>query len=145
MNEEVKKDKIMYECMVSLKSAKYDTLLSLTEKHLFFKKKKGLFQKKYKVIKDILITDIKVIKNKVKIEQDNNKIIVHTKDTEIYFTCESAAEAKKLVTEISNAALGGSSFKRFKDKSTKVISDVSKAIEAVGSIAEAASEFYEKK
>ena len=145
MNEEVKKDKIMYECMVSLKSAKYDTLLSLTEQHLFFKKKKGLFQKKYKVIKDILITDIKVIKNKVKIEQDSNKITVHTKDTEIYFTCKSAAEAKKLVTEISNAALGGSSFKRFKDKSTKVISDVSKAIEAVGSIAEAASEFYEKK
>ena len=53
---------VRYEGMVSFKKDKFDVLLTINENGLLFQKK-GLFNKKYKVVKEIVIKDIKVLKD----------------------------------------------------------------------------------
>lgn len=136
---EVQNDNVIFECMVSLKNEKYDTLLSLNDKHLLFKKKKGLFKRKYKVIKDILITDIKVVNDKVKIEQKKNKITVYTKDAEVCFTCEKFIDAKKVEEEINKIILGENFLERTVKIGGKVLKNV---VQTAGVVAVAATGIY---
>ena len=52
--------KARYQCMVSLSNnGKYEVLLTINDNNLIFEKKKGLFNKQYKVFKEIVIKDIK--------------------------------------------------------------------------------------
>lgn len=141
-NNEIKTNKIIFECMISLKSDTYDILLSLTEKNLLFEKKKGLFHKKYKIVNDILITDIKVVNDKVQIKQSKNKIIIYTRNDEIYFTCESVIEAKKLVEEINKLILGENFLDRTVKKGVKVLNVTKNVAKAVGLVAVATAGAY---
>ena len=95
-----KKDKILFETTVALKKDDYDTLLTLTEKQLLFQKKKGLIQKKNKVVKTIEISDIKIIKGKVHIERQEEKVILHLKDNNFEFICSDKKESKRCLSDI---------------------------------------------
>ncbi len=134
-SNEVNTNPIIFECMVSLKNNQYDTLLSLTEKDLLLQKKKGLFHKKYKVIHDILITDIKVVKDEVKVKQDKNKVTICTQNDEMYFTCENVMDAKKLVEEINKLILGEDFLMRTAKKGAKVMNFAKNTVQAVGLVA----------
>lgn len=107
MNDEVLvKEKILFEGIVSYKSKKFDTLLTLNAKHLILEKKKGFIKKKYVVVKDILLEDIKVIKDDVKIENKKDVVTITLKDENVIFECETVKEAKKIVSEIKNILVG---------------------------------------
>lgn len=134
-NNAVKPNNIIFECMVSLQNNKYDILLSLTEKNLLLKKKKGLFHKTYKVIIDILITDIKVVNEKVRIEQNKNRVTIYTQNDEFHFNCENVVDAKKLIEEINKLILGEGSFERSTKKVVKVMNKTKHIAQVVGSVA----------
>ena len=68
---------VRYEGMVSFKKDKFDILLTINENSLLFQKK-GLFNKKYKVVKEIVIKDIKVLKDVALVEYNNGKMTIHT-------------------------------------------------------------------
>ena len=142
-NNEVKTDNIIFECMIALKNEKYNVLLSLTEKDLFFKKKKGIFQKKYKIINDISINNIKVINEKVKIEQKKNKITIYTQDDEVCFFCENVIDSKRIVEEINKLILGENFLKRTSKKGVKALNIVKDTAKVVGGLAIASAGAYE--
>ena len=134
-NSEIKSNNIIFECMVSLKNDKYDTLLSLTEKNLLLKKKKGLFHKTYKVINDILIEDIKVVNEKVKINQNKNRVTIYTQNDEIYFTCENVTDTKKLIENINKLVLGEDFLERTTKRGVKLMDTTKKIAETIGVVA----------
>ena len=68
-----------YQCMVSLSNnGKYEVLLTINDNNLVFEKKKGLFNKQYKVFKEIVIKDIKVLKDVALVEYNNGEMTIHT-------------------------------------------------------------------
>lgn len=104
--ETKKKDKVMYEGYVSLNNKDLDTLLIINESKLIFQKKKGLLIKKDVVIKEILLDDVKVIKNRTKIEVEKERVLIYTSSGEFKFSCEKEKDAKKVVSEIKNLLEG---------------------------------------
>ena len=104
--ETKKKDKVMYEGYVSLNNKDLDTLLIINESKLIFQKKKGLLIKKDVVIKEILLDDVKVIKNRTKIEVEKERVLIYTSSGEVKFSCEKEKDAKKVVSEIKNLLEG---------------------------------------
>lgn len=130
-----KEDKILFETTVALKKDGYDTLLTLTEKQLLFQKKKGLIQKKNKVVKTIELSDIKIIKGKVHIERQEEKVILHLKDNNFEFTCSDKKESKKLVDEISEAILGEDKIDRAINKADKTVQKLKKVANVIGDAA----------
>lgn len=141
-DENKSNNKILFEGMVALDNAKFDILLTITEKHLLFQKKKGIFKKKYKIIKDILIDDIKVIKDKVKIEQKKNKITIYTKDDKFDFACNNMIEAKKIIEEINELILGENFLERASKKGIKVLNFAKNTVKIVGGVALATAGVY---
>ena len=105
-SENLVKEKILFECAVSANNKQFDTLLILSNLKITFEKKKGLIKKKYVTVDEVLLEDIKIIKNKVSIEQDNSKVTLNLKEDKVYFYCESEKEAKKIVSEIKKILLG---------------------------------------
>lgn len=135
-------DKIVLEKMVSFGNDKYDVLLTITKKAITFSKKKGLFKKKYKVVNTILISDIKIINDKVKIEQEKNKIILYTNDSKIIFMGNNILETKKIVEEIKKIASGDNFLERLSKKGIKVLNVTKKSAKIIGSVALAAAGTY---
>ena len=91
--ENLVKEKILFECAVSANNKQFDTLLILSNMRITFEKKKGLIKKKYVTVDEVLLEDIKLIKNKVSIEQENSKVTLNLKEDKVYFYCESEKEA----------------------------------------------------
>ena len=142
MDGDIIKDKVMFEGLVAYKNNKFDTLLTINEKHLLFEKKKGLLKKKYVVVKDVLLDDIKVIKDNVKIEQKKYDVTISLKNENVLFTCESVREAKKVVSEIKKILVGDAKKGKFMKiaKGTAGVIGAAVASGVVGDVVEAIKE-----
>src|SRR5574344_1353294 len=93
-------EKILYEVLVKYIGSKFDTKLILTDKRIIFERKKGLFNKKYKIVDEINISDIRLNKNKLLIKNTGSTVVIEA-NTKIYkFVCGSVIEAKLLIEEI---------------------------------------------
>ena len=130
-----KEYKILFETTVALKKDDYDTLLTLTEKQLLFQKKKGLIQKKNKVVKTIALSDIKIIKGKVHIERQEEKVILHLKDNNFEFICLDKKQSKKLIDEITEAILGEDKIDRAINQADKAVQKIKKVANVIGDAA----------
>lgn len=95
---------VRYEGMVSFKKDKFDVLLTINENSLFFHKK-GLFNKKYKVVKEIVIKDIKVLKDVALVEYNNGKMTIHTMNDVFEFFVKDEEDANK-ITNLIRETLG---------------------------------------
>lgn len=95
---------VRYEGMVSFKKDKFDILLMINENSLLFQKK-GLFNKKYKVVKEIVIKDIKVLKDVALVEYNNGKMTIHTMNDVFEFFVKDEETANK-ITNLIRETLG---------------------------------------
>lgn len=95
---------VRYEGMVSFKKDKFDVLLTINENSLLFQKK-GLFNKKYKVVKEIVIKDIKVLKDVALVEYNNGKMTIHTMNDVFEFFVKDEEDANK-ITNLIRETLG---------------------------------------
>lgn len=95
---------VRYEGMVSFKKDKFDVLLTINENSLLFHKK-GLFNKKYKVVKEIVIKDIKVLKDVALVEYNNGKMTIHTMNDVFEFFVKDEETANK-ITNLIRETLG---------------------------------------
>lgn len=95
---------VRYEGMVSFKKDKFDVLLTINENGLLFQKK-GLFNKKYKVVKEIVIKDIKVLKDVALVEYNNGKMTIHTMNDVFEFFVKDEEDANK-ITNLIRETLG---------------------------------------
>lgn len=95
---------VRYEGMVSFKKDKFDVLLTINENSLLFQKK-GLFNKKYKVVKEIVIKDIKVLKDVALVEYNNGKMTIHTMNDVFEFFVKDEETANK-ITNLIRETLG---------------------------------------
>lgn len=95
---------VRYEGMVSFKKDKFDILLTINENSLLFQKK-GLFNKKYKVVKEIVIKDIKVLKDVALVEYNNGKMTIHTMNDVFEFFVKDEEDANK-ITNLIRETLG---------------------------------------
>ena len=95
---------VRYEGMVSFKKNKFDVLLTINENSLLFQKK-GLFNKKYKVVKEIVIKDIKVLKDIALVEYNNGKMTIHTMNDVFEFFVKDEEDANK-ITNLIRETLG---------------------------------------
>lgn len=95
---------VRYEGMVSFKKDKFDILLTINENSLLFQKK-GLFNKKYKVVKEIVIKDIKVLKDVALVEYNNGKMTIHTMNYVFEFFVKDEEDANK-ITNLIRETLG---------------------------------------
>lgn len=95
---------VRYEGMVSFKKDKFDVLLTINENSLLFHKK-GLFNKKYKVVKEIVIKDIKVLKDVALVEYNNGKMTIHTMNDVFEFFVKDEEDANK-ITNLIRETLG---------------------------------------
>lgn len=92
---------VRYECMVSLKNnGKYDVLLTVNDNNIVFEKKKGLFNKQYKVFKEIVIKDIKVLKDVAMVEYVNGEMTIHTNNEIFKFYLKDEEDVTKITNLI---------------------------------------------
>ena len=95
---------VRYEGMVSFKKDKFDVLLTINENSLLFQKN-GLFNKKYKVVKEIVIKDIKVLKDVALVVYNNGKMTIHTMNDVFEFFVKDEETANK-ITNLIRETLG---------------------------------------
>ena len=134
--------KIIYEVMISLKNNKFDILLSINENHLLFQKKKGIINKKYRIIKDILLKDIKIVNGKVKIEQKKNNIVIYTNNEKVEFKCNNSIEGKLIVEHINKLLLKENFLERTSRKGIKILNITKNTAKIVGGVALAVAGTY---
>ena len=135
-------NEVLYESMVSYNNKKFDTLLEVTDKKLIFSKKKGLFHKKYKVIDELLIDDIKVVNGKAKIKQKRNKVIIYTRDDKIEFSSSNIIETFKVMEKIINQRIGQDFIERATNRGKKVIGIATKVVTGTVGLAVGTVEAY---
>lgn len=109
-------ENILLEMFVKLENEKNDTLLTITEKNIYFEQKKGIIKKKYKRVKRVLIDNIKIVKDKVKVEREKNKVAIYTKNDRICFTCSNIIDTTKVIELITKQRLGSGLLERFSKK-----------------------------
>ena len=98
-NEEVK---IRFEGKVEFLNESKDYLLTVTDTSLIFKEIKDLMNKDYKIVKEIIIKDIKNINNTAMVEYENKKMTIHTRDEIFSFICVSDEEASRILNIIKD-------------------------------------------
>lgn len=91
---------LRFEGMVGLKKDKNDIILKINDTSLLFEKK-GVFTKEYKLFKEIVIKDIKVLKDIPMVEYNDGEMTIHTVN-EIFKLYCSYEIHKKIMTEIKN-------------------------------------------
>ena len=125
-------ERIIFETVVKYGKSKCDILLKLTKYNLILEKKKGLFKKKYKVIENIRIDDIKVVGDKVKIEHKKKvlKIYTNEKDFEIIFNSNN--ETRKIMDLIIELKTGSNLLERTSKKIVKISNAAKKSVKAIG-------------
>ena len=116
VKEEVKvTDTLLYEGNVSLDNGKLDTLLTIDTNHLLFKKKKGIFKKKYVVKKEIIIKDIKVNKGKIGVKINDKYLSILTNSEVFKFYCGSEDDAKKIYSILKKIIIVPETKKKIKN------------------------------
>lgn len=125
-------NEIVYEGVVKFVNSKSDILLTITKSYIIFKKKTGFFKKKYKIIKDILIKDIKIIKDKAQVIQKNSNIIISTSNESLEFVCSSIVEAKNIKEELNKIIFNDNLIGRISKKSIKIAKGIGSAAVSVG-------------
>ena len=124
-------EKILYEVLVKYIGSKFDTKLILTDKRIIFKRKKGLFNKQYKIVDEINISDIRLNKNKLLIKNTGSTVVIEA-NTKIYkFVCGSVIEAKLIIEEIIKIKTGENLLERTSGKVVKMSNVISKTVGAV--------------
>ena len=109
-----------YQCMVSLSNnGKYEVLLTINDNNLVFEKKKGLFNKQYKVFKEIVIKDIKVLKDVALVEYNNGEMTVHTNNEIFKFYLKDEEDATKITNLIRDTL--GLSFMKVVEKTGETL------------------------
>ena len=121
-----------------VKYNKKNTLLTIYENRITFEQLKGLFKKKYKVVDELLIEDIKVLKGKVQIKCKKKDIIINTKDEIYIITCDNILEARKIEEELLKLKTGSNILERASGSVVKLSKGVIKTGTAVvGAVATA--------
>lgn len=140
-----------YEVIVKYNKPKFDTKLTITEKTIELEKEKGIFKKTYKVIESISVDDIKVIKDKVQVNNKNSEVIIETINKTLKVVCNNLIEAKKLTEEIIKVKTGENLLERTSSKVVKIsnvakntIKTIGTAVISVGTVAIAIIENKEK-
>lgn len=124
-NDEV----VLYESFIHFEKDNTQGKLVLTNKHLIFYKEKGIFVKKTRVYKKILINSIKVHKDNVLVKQNNNSVAMQTTNGDISFECKNFFEAAKIVSKIKDVRTDSNAIDRvYKKYDNFKTSDVGKAI-----------------
>lgn len=131
------------EKVVAYKHGEFDTLLTITENHLLFQRKKGLFKKKYKVVKSVLIPSIKIVDDKAKIKHKKGKITIQTFDDKITFTCMNSIEGMKVVEAIKKQLFGENFIERSSRKGTKILKGAAVTVSVVGGCIAAGKALYD--
>ena len=112
--------KARYQCMVSLSNnGKYEVLLTINDNNLIFEKKKGLFNKQYKVFKEIVIKDIKVLKDVALVEYNNGEMTIHTNNEIFKFYLKDREDATKITNLIRDTL--GLSFMKVVEKTGEAL------------------------
>ena len=131
-NNNVINEKIIFEALVKYGKSKFDILLKLTNQNLILEKKKGVFKKKYKIIENIIIDDIKVVGDKVKIEHKKKTLKIYTDKKEFEITFNSASEARKIKGLIIELKTGSNLLERTSKKIVKISKVAKKSVQAIG-------------
>lgn len=93
--------------------------LVLTNKNIIFQQEKGIFSKKLKDVKKILIENIKVFNDNVSIKQDNKAVTLGTTEGDVSFECENFLELSKIIGKIKDLRTDSNAFDRVKQKYDK--------------------------
>ena len=109
--------KTRYECMVAFDNKEYNVLLTITDTHMTFEKNSGLINKKFRVVKEIVIKDIKKLKDVVMIEYDNDRMTIHTVNEIVKFYCKKE-DATRIMKEVKNIL--GLDFMKFIERTGEV-------------------------
>ena len=124
-NDEV----ILYESSIQYGKENTDGKLILTNKNLIFYKEKGIFSRKLRADKKVLVNSIKVHKDNVSIKQNNKTITMQTAVGDVTFECKNIFEAGKLVNKIKDVRTDSNVVDRaYKKYNNFKTSDVGKAL-----------------
>jgi len=140
MNQDIvmnDKNNIIYETFVKYKNSKSDYLLNIANNNIIIYKKKGILNKKFKETIRILIDDIKIVGNKIKVEQKKNTIKISTFEEDYVFELNSVIDAKKLKEEIIKTKTGTGLLERTSKKVLNVSNIAQNSIKVVGGVATA--------
>lgn len=124
-------EKILYEVLVKYIGSKFDTKLILTDKRIIFERKKGLFNKKYKIVDEINISDIRLNKNKLLIKNTGSTVVIEANIKIYKFVCGSVIDAKLIIEEIIKIKTGENLLERTSGKVVKMSNVISKTVGAV--------------
>ena len=130
--EEIINEKIIFESLVQYKKSKFDVLFKLTNSNIILEKKKGLLNKKYKKIESILIEDIKVVGDKVKIEHKKKFLKIYTNEKEFEIIFENIATARKVTKLIIELKTGSNLLERTSKSVVKISNAAKKSVKAIG-------------
>lgn len=125
-------ERIIFEAVVKYGKSKNDVLLKLTKYNLVLEKKKGLFKKKYKVIENICIDDIKVVGDKVKIEHKKKILKIYTNEKEFEIVFNSNNEVRKITELIVELKTGSNLLERTSKRIVKISNVAKKSVKAIG-------------
>ena len=129
-------EKILFETKVALDEKNFNTLLSITDKNLYFQKEKGIFKVKYRVVKKIPFDTLKIVNDQVKILSKFNKIGLYNKDDELYyFTVQNMFIERKVIDIINRNTLGENFIERTSKKGIKGLKIIQKTAFVVAGVA----------
>ena len=112
--------------------------LTLTNKKMIFRKEKGFFKKKLRVIEELPLSDIKVYNDKVQINQDKDTITIQATNKNITLACNNFITARKIIEEVTTIKTGKSVFERGMTKINSFANNFNKSqdtIKAIGGVA----------
>lgn len=134
INNKIEKDEVIIsENTVRYGKENVDGKLVITNKNLIFYSNKGIFWKKLKIDKKILISNIKMHKDNVSIKQNNKSIMIQTTSGDIIFECKNILEASKIVNKIKDLRTDLNVIERaYKKYDNFKTSDVGKALIGAG-------------
>ncbi len=135
MDTNEKEVKSRYECMVSFDNKEYNVLLTVTDTHMTFEKNSGFINKKFRVVKEVVIKDIKKLKDLVMIEYENDRMSIHTVNEIVKFYCKKE-DATKIMKVVKNIL--GLDFMKFIERTGEVLE------EGLNEVADAAKGFVKE-
>ena len=120
MDTNEKEVKSRYECMVSFDNKEYNVLLTITDTNMTFEKNSGFINKKFRVVKEIVIKDIKKLKDLVMIEYEDERMSIHTVNEIVKFYCKKE-DATKIMKVVKNIL--GLDFMKFIERTGEVLEE----------------------
>lgn len=126
-------EKELYRMMVKYKNV--NTQLRLMDKSILLEQEKGLFKKKWKNVETILLDNIDMENDKVKINLDNKIVKIYVSNKEIAFMCDNVVDAKKIMDKIISTKTGETTLDRLGDKTKKIVENTTKVVVSIGTLA----------